>query len=204
MEDLKATHLHKDILYYENVIKNVDTLIDRIEKSDLLINKDDEEKYLITTWKPWSSGDGYIFGHQKMVNNNIKTEYYSPSYPDLSSILVDIENAIIDCSSDYSKQLNVDIGSLAPISISKYETGATMGKHVDSYDENGIETISVVAYINDDYTGGEIEFPEQNIKIKPSAGSVIIFPSKQPYFHISHTIESGKKYISPGFWRKLN
>jgi hypothetical protein len=202
MNNLKPTYLHSNIVYYENVIKNIDTLVDRIERSDALINEYEEEKYLITKWKKWEPGDGYLFGHQKRLNDNIKIEYSSPLYPELSLIVADLENAIIDCSSDYSRNFNLDIGVLSPISISKYQTGAMMGKHVDSYDDNGIETISVVVYINDDYVGGEIEFPEQNIKIKPSAGSVVVFPSKKPYFHISHIVESGKKYMSPGFWRK--
>ena len=55
-------------------------------------------------------------------------------------------------------------------------------------------------YLNDDYTGGELNFKDQGIKIKPSAGSIAVFPSRSPYFHESLPVLSGEKYMTPGFW----
>ena len=37
--------------------------------------------------------------------------------------------------------------------------------------------LTAVTYLNDDFDGGEICFPEQKVCIKPSPGSTIIFPS---------------------------
>jgi predicted 2-oxoglutarate/Fe(II)-dependent dioxygenase YbiX len=37
--------------------------------------------------------------------------------------------------------------------------------------------LSALVYINDNFDGGEIEFPSYNLKIKPQAGDLIIFPS---------------------------
>ena len=77
-----------------------------------------------------------------------------------------------------------------------------MGPHVDSYGDERSPVISVVAYLNDDYQGGELYFPNQNIKIKPEPGSIVVFPSIAPYFHASLPIVSGVKYMIPGFWYK--
>jgi len=77
-----------------------------------------------------------------------------------------------------------------------------MGPHVDSYEDDTKQVLSIVLYLNDDYTGGELYFKNQDIKIKPEAGSLIAFPSTDPYFHESLTVTSGIKYISPGFWIK--
>jgi predicted 2-oxoglutarate/Fe(II)-dependent dioxygenase YbiX len=88
--------------------------------------------------------------------------------------------------------------------IKKYNEGADMGPHVDSSDPTNIEhpVISGVMYLNDNYEGGEINFPNQGVSIKPKAGSVIIFPSTDPYLHHPQKIDYGTKYMVPLFWYK--
>ena len=81
-----------------------------------------------------------------------------------------------------------------------YNTGLEMGLHHDTSDGDPLLKFSLVTYLNDDYEGGEIEFPNLNIKIKPSAGSTIIFPSTYPYEHTSRKIEKGFKYMTTSFW----
>ena len=50
-------------------------------------------------------------------------------------------------------------------------------------------------YLNDNYEGGEIEFPNQKVKIKPEAGSILIFPSMNPYIHESKPTSKNEKYV---------
>jgi predicted 2-oxoglutarate/Fe(II)-dependent dioxygenase YbiX len=57
----------------------------------------------------------------------------------------------------------------------------------------------VLIYLNDDYEGGEIEFVNFDIKIKPKAGTLIMFPSNYPYSHIAHPVISGTKYAVSTF-----
>jgi predicted 2-oxoglutarate/Fe(II)-dependent dioxygenase YbiX len=54
--------------------------------------------------------------------------------------------------------------------------------------------ISCIAYLNSDYEGGEIEFVNFGVKIKPQPGMLIIFPSNFAYRHIAHPVTSGTKY----------
>jgi predicted 2-oxoglutarate/Fe(II)-dependent dioxygenase YbiX len=49
-------------------------------------------------------------------------------------------------------------------------------------------------YLNDDYEGGEVEFVNFGIKIKPQPGMLLLFPSTYPYAHIAHPVTSGVKY----------
>ena len=61
--------------------------------------------------------------------------------------------------------------------------------------------ISCVLYFNDTYTGGEINFPNLSIKMKPKTGSLIAFSStNQDYQHQVLEITSGTKWIAPFFW----
>jgi Rps23 Pro-64 3,4-dihydroxylase Tpa1-like proline 4-hydroxylase len=76
-----------------------------------------------------------------------------------------------------------------------------MGKHVDSGDDGPQNpVISVVAYLSDDHEGGELNFDEQGLTIKPKAGSIVVFPSRKPYFHASLAVTEGTKYVALGFW----
>jgi Rps23 Pro-64 3,4-dihydroxylase Tpa1-like proline 4-hydroxylase len=186
------------ISYYKNVINDPQFLINLIEESDknLTIHTS------IPSWQEWiASGDEeYVFGYQKRFKNFVD-EDIDINIKTINSIL---KQAIVGSSEDYSKYYSVNIGTLMPLSISKYSTGKSMGPHVDDYNNGDDPNISVVLYLNDNYEGGEINFPNQNITIKPEAGSIVIFPSVDPYYHQSLPVISGVKYMSPGFWRKID
>jgi predicted 2-oxoglutarate/Fe(II)-dependent dioxygenase YbiX len=75
----------------------------------------------------------------------------------------------------------------------KYSGGEEYKQH---YDTSGIlgRVVSAICYLNNDYSGGELEFPNFNVRIKPEPGMLILFPSSYPYAHIAHPVESGIKY----------
>lgn len=64
--------------------------------------------------------------------------------------------------------------------------------------------ISGLFYINDDYEGGELYFPEQDLKFKPKAGSAYFFPGDMNYIHGVSEITSGIRYVCPFFWTVLS
>ena len=64
--------------------------------------------------------------------------------------------------------------------------GEELGYHTDAYggvDGYGVIGYSALLYLTDDYDGGEINFPDHNLKIKPKANSFITFPSNEHYLH---------------------
>ena len=56
-------------------------------------------------------------------------------------------------------------------------------------------SLSAMGALEDEANNGKITF-----SLKPSAGSVLIFPSHSPYNHTAHIVKSGWKYLVPGFW----
>lgn len=78
--------------------------------------------------------------------------------------------------------------------LAKFETGWGMHEHFDSTKPNDIATL---IYINDDYSGGEIYFPDLGIEIKPSAGDLICFPDTPDFVHGVRKITLGSRYTSP-------
>lgn len=59
-------------------------------------------------------------------------------------------------------------------------------------------------YLNDDYEGGELYFPNQDIKFKPKAGAAYFFPGDLEYIHGVTPIVSGIRYTVPFFWTILS
>lgn len=55
-------------------------------------------------------------------------------------------------------------------------------------------------YLNDDYEGGELYFPNQEIQFKPKAGAAYFFPGDKNFIHGVSEITSGIRYVIPFFW----
>ncbi|MEL6221123.1 MAG: 2OG-Fe(II) oxygenase [Cyanobacteria bacterium J06627_8] len=101
-------------------------------------------------------------------------------------------------------QYGVQFPYAEPCSILRYRTHQFYKRHVDNIllssrfqeVQQGIPTrdISVVGYLNDDFEGGETYFDRQDVKVKPQAGSVLLFPSYFTHPHQSLPILKGTKY----------
>jgi len=61
-------------------------------------------------------------------------------------------------------------------------------------------SVSAVFYLNDNYEGGEIYFPNQEITLKPKAGDLILFPSSFTHAHASLPVQTGTKYAIVSWW----
>jgi len=63
--------------------------------------------------------------------------------------------------------------------------------------------LSGLFYLNSDYEGGELYFPDHGIQFKPKAGSAYFFPGDINYLHGVTEITSGIRYVCPFFWTIL-
>jgi hypothetical protein len=63
--------------------------------------------------------------------------------------------------------------------------------------------IAGLFYLNDDYEGGELYFPNQGIQFKPKRGAAYFFPGDMNYIHGVSKVISGIRYVSPFFWTIL-
>ena len=54
--------------------------------------------------------------------------------------------------------------------------------------------ISVIWYLNDDFAGGQLTFPDLDLTVAPRAGMVVAFPSTHEFFHGALPVESGMRY----------
>lgn len=105
-----------------------------------------------------------------------------------------VYTTLLSTASTYIKELGIQEALYHEnYQMLKYTKDTRYQKHYDGDTSLG-RAISAVIYLNDDYEGGEIEFPNFNIKLKPEAGMVILFPSNFAYAHIAHPVTKGIKY----------
>jgi hypothetical protein len=64
--------------------------------------------------------------------------------------------------------------------------------------------IAGLFYLNDEYEGGELYFPNQGIQFKPKAGAAYFFPGDLNYIHGVTEIKSGIRYVIPFFFTILS
>lgn len=114
----------------------------------------------------------------------------------------------IDCYSDYMLNKNISISldglDTMPLPerdwleqkyfcIRRYDVGSVMFPHED-YGVPLRPKYTGLLYFNDNYEGGELAFPKENISIKPKAGSIIIFPSF--FVHEVKLLKNGTRYLT--------
>ena len=83
--------------------------------------------------------------------------------------------------------------------ILQYSTDGFFKNHIDDGPAHP-RTVSIILYFNDDYEGGEIEFPNFNVLYKPKAGEVLVFPSAFIYNHNIKEITAGTRYAAVNFF----
>lgn len=93
----------------------------------------------------------------------------------------------------YARKHDIDVLYHEGYNMLKYTGGQEYKAHSDGDTFSG-RSVSAIVYLNDNYEGGEIEFVNFNIKIKPKSGMLLLFPSNYPYTHIAHPVISGTKY----------
>ena len=60
-----------------------------------------------------------------------------------------------------------------------------------------IMRFSAFAYLNADFTRGELVFPDVDVVIIPTAGLLVAFPSNHKFVHAVPKVLSGKRYSLP-------
>ena len=94
---------------------------------------------------------------------------------------------------DYMNQYGVVCDWHDVYGVLKYGEGQQFTNHIDDHRDYP-RRVSTVYYLNDNYTGGEINFPRFGITFKPEANQMIVFPSTYVYNHSVSPVVEGKRY----------
>jgi hypothetical protein len=130
------------------------------------------------------------------VDLKYRREHLGTSLPfnqKLFDIHKEVEDSLDKCLLDYESLWHLQMKYKEAFNFVKYLPGKYFKIHGDHGPFYSC-TVSAVVYLNDDYSGGEIEFTRQNLKFKPVAGDIILFPSNFVYEHASCEVFDGIKY----------
>lgn len=190
----KKIDLGNGISCYKNVIKKELNVIERLE--NVLGPVDSGSRY---SWQPAYVGYQQLMpSYRDCVDFKFKKSDLQPDTSKESLLLQEIWQDVYDqkfhAVEDYRKDYNImNLKYWEAFNFIKYGPGQHFQEHHDhGYSYNC--TVSLVAYINDDYDGGELYFRLQDLSIKPEAGDLYIFPSNYMYPHRAMPVHSGTKY----------
>lgn len=119
------------------------------------------------------------------------------------------QNIIDSIKNKIESVLNIELASNAP-SIVRWLPGNGQAPHADKQLPDGTPNmypqndISSLVYLNEDYEGGEIFFPNQAVQIKPAKNGLVFFPGDIFFLHGVTTVTSGIRYTMPSFWKVVS
>ncbi len=197
----------ENIVYFKGIIENYQEIIDAIES----LSND-----AVSDWRPWNGhGSSTRYGDIKDVRRDKIVEINSDKDRAKAAFAINcLTNKMSECAIEYANIFNIDREALyyavslltdprTMMGINKYDEGSFMGSHVDFNEDNYYLAYTIVVYLNDDYEGGELYFNDLDIKIKPQAGSIIMYPSSSPYSHQSLKVLKGRKMLITHHWQMI-
>jgi hypothetical protein len=190
---MKKEEIAPGIVLYDNVINDYESIINYIEESVAL-------KII-----PWafagvkSEATNEIYKKNKTLTISIpyplkdKEEMASASKIFQFKMREIFFNAFDPIEKDYTEMFGIRVPDHETYAILKYGVGQNFANHIDDH-QLFHRRVSTVYYLNEDYLGGEINFPRFNISLKPKANQMIIFPSTYVYNHSVSPITEGTRY----------
>ena len=150
------------------------------------------------------------------VGNKNPVSHYSEVYDENVAVdlLTGICNNVVRTMSQY---YNVELDPRS-IFYSKMTKGSMLNEHYDNFEPDGQIAIplgsdesiinelgfevdySGLLYLNDDYQGGEIVFPKQEISMKPKPGTLIFFMGDMEFPHSVNEIIDGERLNVVSFY----
>lgn len=199
MSELQYEVFSGDVIHFPRAIPNAQEIIDLTENNKGLV---------IGEWLPWYANadtKDTQYGLMKKINRqDLETEPDADIKAKALKILTSVDNVVAECFKIYHRHLGLSeeivnsmygffmVNRSDHYAVKKYFVEQGLGPHPDWDSEDPIG-LTFAVYLNDDYDGGELNFPYNGITIPSTPGSVVIFPSV--YFHQGMTLNSGVKYF---------
>ena len=203
---MKHEILAAGMVYYKNAIQSTEEVIGSIEymQGQLM----DGIESAAQPWHEWNGAnpdlEKFCLRHFIVEPKNVFK--LDPLYSHISFVYEKIFGGIQGAYNHYSTDLyphaSQNIKSTEGLlSILKYGKTGYLPEHQDQGVSSRV--LSTVAYLNDNYVGGEIYFPQVDVEIKPEAGSIIFFPSNFVFSHTVKPITDGFRYAVPQWYHSL-
>jgi len=182
----------KDIIVYEN-------FLDKETSAKIVKVLDKHAESGSISWMPISFYESYSSVLPLDNDEEVVALGLNPT------IFSDIEKTI---STAVATVHDLDPSTIVKIGYhtQKWEPGAYARKHSDNTDEHGNSgaftrsRYAAFLYLNRDFEGGVLQFPDQDISIVPQTGMLAVFDGGFNNMHEVSIITSGVRYTIGSFW----
>lgn len=207
------------IYVYQNVFSNIDEIYEVVKKS----SAEDAQPSFIPAWSDWiGNWEGKSSKIFPFSLNHLAEGKEEKAMKDLADAFLYVYNDYIKNNrytdhsmfevKDFDYNTSKEVAIEKEVSLLMYKSNQpehklgskAMNYHTDTnhsdldspYDK---KLITITAYLNDNYDGGEISFFDQSTNsiynYKPKRGDVTIFPSHRPYYHGVLPFSGNDRYL---------
>ena len=174
-----------------------------IIKENVIPQENIEELMLLTNNKDTSHAT--VINHDKEDGSETNLETRNTLWYHITEEMChNLEQAVASCFRDHvAPKYNCQFKSYEPVQFLGYPVGGHYKAHNDgesfNYETRKWERlmerdVSFLFYLNDQYGGGELEFYDLGLTIKPKKGMMIVFPSYKEFAHKVHPVTWGHRY----------
>lgn len=177
-----------------------------IEEQEFLLDFAKNNTIWDVTESHWNENGNIIYDHRVWENRVATLDTLMKANPEVITVL---NNVIARFKDTIESFYNVTATPTRP-AIVRWPEGTLQHPHADKELHEGPDAgtendfpwydLGTVFYLNDDYEGGELHFPKQNIAFKPKARAAYFFPGDKNFIHGVNIVKSGCRYTFPLFW----
>lgn len=159
--------------------------------NNFLTDQECNEIISLCSEKIWPAKDPFI-DTGFSVSEDQAVDYYYHNSNDLSKVFNRMGRVMSD---HYQKPVE-----LKSMFHSIMNPGALNPLHWDNYIDDGEEDISALLYLNEGFIGGDLYFPDQDIRITPKKGMFVFFNGTEDYHHTVEKVIEGHREALVGFY----
>jgi hypothetical protein len=141
-------------------------------------------------WHPAKVGE---YEHNNLVVATVDREATTAEVTLGFDAKLDVISRLRLAATDIARvRFGLEVRTFSKASMSRYAVGALVGRHRDTTTFSTNRLMTCILYLNDDFDGGELLFPDVGVCLKPSCGDAVFFLSE--YFHAVAPVIKGYRY----------
>ena len=178
---------------------------DLIIIKEKVIPQENIEELMLLTNNTKDISQATIINNDKADNSETNLEVRNTLWYNIPEEMAkNLEQAVAACFREHiAPKYNCQFNSYEPVQFLGYPVGGHYKGHNDGeifndktrqWEKTMERDVSFLFYLNDQYGGGELEFYDLGLTIKPKKGMMIAFPSYKDFAHKVHPVTWGHRY----------
>ena len=178
---------------------------DLIIIKEKVIPQENIEELMLLTNNTKDISQATIINNDKADNSETNLEVRNTLWYTIPEEMAkNLEQAVAACFREHiAPKYNCQFKSYEPVQFLGYPVGGHYKGHNDGeifndktrqWEKTMERDVSFLFYLNDQYGGGELEFYDLGLTIKPKKGMMIAFPSYKDFAHKVHPVTWGHRY----------